>query len=497
MFALLLFSLLINFGWGDAGSTAFPLLRVPLGARPCALGEAFTGAADDINSIYFNTAGLGYIADIQLALAHQEWFADIQDENFSFTVPLGPGTLGIAGVLSMMRNIENWYSGASYPETIALASGYAAAAYGVKVGDAFALGVGAKGLYDALPDDNVGRGVCFDLGFLYRGKGGLRAGIAVQNLGPGMRYGAERFALPLGVRAGVSYKINRVRSRLSGLQVLFDANAALGGFPDFHIGMEYPLYEILFCRIGYRLGPQDYRTLSPWAGVTAGVGLAREQWALDYAYVPYGELGATHRITIRTGFARPSYGRIRIRVTELGTGLPIARAHFTIEGTHFGQSYTESNGIFVVDGVQTGWVKIVVDADSFLPQSESVFVEPRETHTVNFVLRRAGYGSFWGGVYSERSRRPIAANVHYCGPDSGTVETNNIEGSFVIRKLAAGFYRLQIIPLDSGYIAISDSFTIVSGTLLSRTFLLKERVKSVVPDTTGSNDEQGNNLIKQ
>ncbi|NPV14491.1 PorV/PorQ family protein [candidate division WOR-3 bacterium] len=488
MFALVLFTLLTNFGWGNAGSTAFPLLRVPLGARPCALGEAFTGAADDINAIYFNPAGLGYLADIQLALAHQEWFADIRDENLSFMAPLGSGTLGISGVLSTMRNVENWYAGASYPETIALSSGYATVAYGVKLGDAIAFGIGAKGLYDALPDDNVGRGVCFDLGFLYRIRSGFRVGIAIQNLGPGIKYGSERFALPLGVRTGVSYRVNRERSWLNGLRVLFDANAARGGFPDFHFGMEYPLYEILFCRIGYRLGPQDYRSLSPWAGFTAGVGVARERWALDYAYVPYGELGATHRLTIRTGFAQPGYGRIRIRVTEVGTGLPIAHAHFTMEGTHFGQSYTESNGIFVVDGVQTGWVKIKVNADSFFSQSESLFVEPRETHTVNFVLRRAGYGSLWGGVYSERSRWPLAAKVHYCGPDSGTVQTNNIEGSFVIRKLAAGFYRLTITPDDISYLATVDSLTVVPGALVSRTFLLKERAAAGATDTL-DNDE--------
>ena len=42
-----------------SGQSAVPTLVFPVGARPTAMGEAFTGLADDANAIFYNPAGLG------------------------------------------------------------------------------------------------------------------------------------------------------------------------------------------------------------------------------------------------------------------------------------------------------------------------------------------------------------------------------------------------------------------------------------------------------
>lgn len=488
MLCILVFSFLSGF-WGNGiGSTAFPLLRTPPGARPSAIGEAFTGAADDVNAIYYNPAGLGQVTDIQIALSHHEWFADIRDENIGLTFPLGAGTIGVNGVFSTARNVEDWHSGMPAPETLTLSSGYLNVAYGINIGNYIALGVAGKGLYDGLPEA-VGRGFCFDGGFLYRAGHRLRVGIAFQNLGPGVRYGPERFPLPMGLRLGTYYQFDWQRIGLVGARLFFDANMSGGGTPDLHLGLECPFQNVFALRLGYRLGPQDYRSLSFVSGLTAGLGVALGNFVVDYACVPYGNLGVTQRVSLRMAFNQPQYGRVRIRVTELGSGKPVARAHFTLSGTHAGQSYTESNGVFVIDGVQTGWVKISVEADSFYSQVDSIRVEPRAINSVNFVLTRAGYGSFWGGIYSRPRQCPLAARVVYHGPDSGTTKTTNIEGSFVLRKLRAGFYRIEVLPEDSSYVTLTDTVTIMPGRLVSRTLFLEVKASSSAPNPGGGGEE--------
>ncbi|GBU22564.1 hypothetical protein R80B4_02474 [Fibrobacteres bacterium R8-0-B4] len=41
------------------GQSAVVTLGFPVGARPTAMGEAFTGLANDANAIFYNPAGLG------------------------------------------------------------------------------------------------------------------------------------------------------------------------------------------------------------------------------------------------------------------------------------------------------------------------------------------------------------------------------------------------------------------------------------------------------
>ncbi len=458
--------LIFNYSSG----TAFPLLSVPVGARACAMGEAFTGVADDVNTIYYNPGGLGYLNEVQLALAHHRWFADITDENLNIALPLGPGTFGISGIFSRIGGIENWNPDTGQPDTLVVSSGYAVLGYGVRLNKVLALGGSAKWLYDALPGQS-GMGFCFDAGAIGRFPSGLSVGVAAQNFGPGIKYGKERFSLPARVRLGAGYGRSFSRTA-SGWRLLTDINISLNGTPDFHLGMELALEELLVLRCGYRLGPQDWRSLGLFSGFTAGLGVNAGRIALDYAFVPYGPLGATHRFALRTGFYPKRYGRVRIRVGEAGSGKPVSGARFTVEGTHAGRSYTENNGVFVIDGVETGWIKITVEADSFYPERESLLVEPRVLNNLNFVLRRAGYGALWGAVYSRIGNRPLAAEVRYTGPESGVLRTSEQEGSFVLRKLAAGDYRFEIVPNDSGYQRLTDTLTVVPGQLRSRVFII-------------------------
>ncbi|RME27224.1 MAG: hypothetical protein D6800_05360, partial [Candidatus Zixiibacteriota bacterium] len=62
----------------NAGTSAFSFLKINLGARPVAMGGAFTGLADDINALYYNPAGLALLEDDQYVAGYNNYFVDMQ-----------------------------------------------------------------------------------------------------------------------------------------------------------------------------------------------------------------------------------------------------------------------------------------------------------------------------------------------------------------------------------------------------------------------------------
>jgi hypothetical protein len=473
---LFIFTLLGIFGFGDVGTTAFPLLNVPVGPRACAMGETFTGLGDDGGTLFWNPAGLGRLNSVQLSLSHHEWFAGIRDENIGLVAPLGPGCVGAAVAYSTTGDIEIWDPANSRGIVTSARSGYVTLGYGLAPVPGLNCGIAVKGLYDDLIEQ-TGTGVCADLGVLYRPLANVGIGLTGRNLGWGMKYGTENIPLPMAVRLGFSYENPKFR-------ILLDANAPVDNRPDLHVGGEYLANNILSVRAGYRLGPQDWRSLSLLSGITAGLGLNLSIFSLDYAFVPYGQLGFTHRLALRTSFPASVYGRVRIKVSEFKTGVPVT-AKFVLTGTQQGNSYTESDGTFVVEGVEPGWLGVTANADRYYPTTESVLVESRVTQTVRLVARRSGFGSLWGAVYDADTRKPVAARVSYSGPELDSLKVTETEGSFTLRKLKAGEYDFTITPLDSLHQPRTETVSIEPGSLTSHDFLLGLKEATVPLDSAG------------
>src|SRR5207302_10246043 len=60
------------FGKNQVGTSGAAFLKIGPGARPAAMGEAFTGVADDIHAIYWNPAGLATLRSPELTGMHME-----------------------------------------------------------------------------------------------------------------------------------------------------------------------------------------------------------------------------------------------------------------------------------------------------------------------------------------------------------------------------------------------------------------------------------------
>jgi len=125
-----------------------------------------------------------------------------------------------------------------------------------------------------------------------------------------MKFVNDSFRLPLTGAAGVSY------SPMEKLTVAADLSHGLySGETSLNIGSEFWAMGSVALRAGYNAplngsSPSSYKglrggntsTLNALTGMGLGMGLKLANYQFDYALVPYGDLGATHRMSFTTKF---------------------------------------------------------------------------------------------------------------------------------------------------------------------------------------------------
>ncbi len=289
-----------GFEFERSGSAGFQFLKIALGARESALGEAAAAMTNDANAVFWNVGALPLIEDRQVAFTHNEWIVNSSLDAVVVAVPLGPYAVG----LSLVRfGIE------PFEETTVLepdGTGRMVDAGDVMIGltgsrrftDRLTIGVQAKYVVETLDNDNFS-GVLFDVGALYyTGFRQLRLAFTLQHFGPDVEELDVAFRTPLLFRvAAADDLVSFDQVRLSGAIELVhptDNEEWVNG------GIEAVVMDVLALRTGYRTSV-DEGAWSFGAGVMPprieGVGVQA-----DYAYVPFGDLlGATHRFTVRLG----------------------------------------------------------------------------------------------------------------------------------------------------------------------------------------------------
>jgi hypothetical protein len=130
-----------------------------------------------------------------------------------------------------------------------------------------------------------------DLGVQYRQPDSMITyGLAIRNIGGGLTFATESSDLPLTIRAGAAY-----HSQVMPLVVSAEI-ADIDSDTEFHLGAEYTLQSILALRLGYN-SADDLDN-----GITAGIGLQQSNYELDYAFVPMGVFGDSHRLSYSMKF---------------------------------------------------------------------------------------------------------------------------------------------------------------------------------------------------
>ncbi|MFH1860664.1 MAG: PorV/PorQ family protein [bacterium] len=272
-----------------AGTKGGQFLKIDVGARPAALGGAFTAVDGDVNSICWNPAGLGSIRQQVVTFMHNEWLEGIKYEFVGYAKPLNDGRV-IAGGITYLGsgNIEGWKDATTRNDfsagDMAVTMGYSC-----KVKEQMLVGANARIINQRIKDSTA-VGMAVDMGILYQTKvKGLMIGAALRNLGTKMKFVNEADSLPLELKGGLSVKLPKMLGVLD-MTIPTDNNLRIAA------GIEYQLIPRLALRAGYSSNNDlDH-------GLSAGIGFNTESLQFDYALVPYGDVDNTHRVSVGKRF---------------------------------------------------------------------------------------------------------------------------------------------------------------------------------------------------
>ena len=266
-----------------AGTTGANFLKIGVGARAAAMGEAFTAVTDDSTSLYWNPAGLTRVKGREFSAMYNVWFEGIGQGYVSAGFPLLGGTMALGINYVSMGDFDGRDESGNPTET------FQASDLGISVGFAgrlgrFLLGL-SGGMIRSTIAGNTQSAFLVTLGGLVEISQGFSVGAVAQNLGT--RLGED--PLPLILKAGLALELGS-----------FSLAADIGKSQDtdlyYCVGIESWIGNVVALRAGYRTG----RDVGP--GWTAGLGFKMGEFELDYAYVPYSNLGNTHRISLGIGF---------------------------------------------------------------------------------------------------------------------------------------------------------------------------------------------------
>lgn len=176
----------------DLSPIASAFADIGFGARPAALGSAYTGLADDVNSIQWNPAGIAYQDAYGVGFSYIDKVGLIEYQHLAAVVPLQAGVHGVGvSVISSgddaLREltVSAAYSRVVGPVSVGATVKYRSASFGDNTlsPDDFVVfdpDEIAEGIANQVRGDASGFG--FDLGLLYRPSERIGVGIMLRDV---------------------------------------------------------------------------------------------------------------------------------------------------------------------------------------------------------------------------------------------------------------------------------------------------------------------------
>ncbi|MFA5780107.1 MAG: PorV/PorQ family protein [Elusimicrobiota bacterium] len=280
-------------------NTGASFLNIGTSARAISMGGAYVGVADDANAISYNPAGLSQLNRNEIVAQHTEWISDIKHDFLAGAFPLRNSTVGFSVVYLSQGKIEGRDENRNATDSFSAYDVATTISYSKKINEKVKLGTNLKIIQQKIETEHA-TGVAIDIGTLYNtGIKNLTAGLSFQNLGPKMTFISEGYNLPFTATLGAGYNIkNAITVALDIKQKIYDNKTEIS------FGTEYTPITPLALRVGYlkSLNPEDVSKISEFKGIGGGLGLKILNFSTDYAFIPYGDLGNTHRVSFSVRF---------------------------------------------------------------------------------------------------------------------------------------------------------------------------------------------------
>lgn len=245
-----------------------------LGAKPIAIGGAFTSLANNSNAVYYNPAGISQLPFREVSIFYSPapyGLKELANGSVNFVEPTKFGAFGLSAKTYGFELYKELTVTATYANN-----------YKKKIYYGFNIN------YYNLKIQNYGSASTFgvDVGALAYLTDFLRWGFTAFNLNR-PKIGTQDDKLPQVYRTGLS------------VQPRTDLNIALDiekdtRFPvSIKAGIEYSLYDLVDLRAGIGTEPSKF---------SGGIGLHYSLFEIDYGFYNHQDLGLTHQGTITINF---------------------------------------------------------------------------------------------------------------------------------------------------------------------------------------------------
>lgn len=299
-------------GGQRAGISTAQFLKIGVGGRATAMGDAFVAVANDVSALYWNPAGLTQFDDNQIIFSHNEWVVDINHDFVGAVYHLDDAnTFGVSlTALSMDEmKVTTEYAPFGTGEYFGFSDIGLAVSYSRKMTDQFSFGGTIRYIEETL-DQLKMRGVMIDLGTYYwTGLGSTRFAVTVTNFGNDLAPDGEvvlvgnrkksdwqSFSPPTMFRIGFAFE--PYEDEEHKLTTSIQLNHPNDNSENLSIGAEYVWNKMFFARGGYKVNV-DEQNYSFGAGVNVPISIANI--SVDYAFANFSRLGSAHRFSIILG----------------------------------------------------------------------------------------------------------------------------------------------------------------------------------------------------
>jgi opacity protein-like surface antigen len=304
------------------GTIGAQFLKIGMGARYVAMGEASVACVNDAYALYWNPAALTEISSSNLSFTNVDWVTDVQLNHVSFAKALNEyGTFGVSLTALTMGDME--VTTVEEPEGTGetfTASSYALSlGYARKLTDRFSAGISGKYIWERISEERAS-GIAFDFGTLfYTGFRSLRIAMNISNLGPELKLegpeldsyynpqpenpnydnvkaklSVDPYDLPLTFRFGAAYDL--IDASESKFTLSMEAKHPNDNVQQASFGGEYLWKETFSLRAGYKLNYEE-------EGLTLGGGMKiktgkNTKLDISYAWADFSHLSSVHRFSL-------------------------------------------------------------------------------------------------------------------------------------------------------------------------------------------------------
>jgi hypothetical protein len=308
-----LLGLVLAAGLGPS-ATGFTFMKIGVGSRPVAIGQAFTAVADDANALFYNPAGLALECPLDISVTACQMLKGVSYFTGGLTVPFARRFgAGLAGGLLNTTDIRRDELG---QELGSFSSNELIAGPGLAVRLVRGLAVGAAGKYVYSRIDSFSAGaISLDAGVLYQPVKYIKLGASLLHLGTPRRFIKNWEYQPVNLRGGAAFKLPVQNNHLllaADLSVYPDYGPTIGAGGELKLDLQQlgaGQNSRLFLRGGYQSGGH----LGFWSGFSLGIGYEMVLGpglllAVDAVYLSYGLLGTAERVSLGLKFT-PSGAR--------------------------------------------------------------------------------------------------------------------------------------------------------------------------------------------